>query len=205
MRDYDPTTGRYLEADPLGLVDGASVYGYAGQSPMMYTDPTGEVVPLLLGLAVLLAALLTPDAANAPGECDLLIEPTPFAPYVNGINAGLSVTGIGAGYQALKSAAAAVTARSAAASALAKATPIGSALKDDVFHRAATFARDFAVRNGKHFPLVGGDGVTRTLTQVLGRVNDVAGRFEYIVDAAGNLTHQLFIAGGRITGKAIVP
>ena len=30
MRDYDPTTGRYLQADPLGLVDGASVYGYAG-------------------------------------------------------------------------------------------------------------------------------------------------------------------------------
>ena len=25
MRDYDPTTGRYLEADPLGLVDGAVV------------------------------------------------------------------------------------------------------------------------------------------------------------------------------------
>jgi RHS repeat-associated protein len=23
MRDYDPTTGRYMQADPLGLVDGA--------------------------------------------------------------------------------------------------------------------------------------------------------------------------------------
>jgi RHS repeat-associated protein len=44
MRDYDPTTGRYLQADPLGLVDGASVYGYAGQSPMMYTDPRGLCV-----------------------------------------------------------------------------------------------------------------------------------------------------------------
>ena len=32
MRDYDPTTGRYLQADPLGLVDGASVYGYALKS-----------------------------------------------------------------------------------------------------------------------------------------------------------------------------
>jgi len=42
MRDYDPTTGRYLQADPLGLVDGASVYGYVKQSPMMYTDPTGQ-------------------------------------------------------------------------------------------------------------------------------------------------------------------
>ncbi len=44
MRDYDPTTGRYLQADPLGLVDGASVYGYAGQSPMMNIDPSGQCV-----------------------------------------------------------------------------------------------------------------------------------------------------------------
>ncbi|MEI2808361.1 RHS repeat domain-containing protein [Albidovulum sp.] len=42
MRDYDPTTGRYLEPDPLGLVDGASVYGYARQNPGRYVDPRGE-------------------------------------------------------------------------------------------------------------------------------------------------------------------
>ena len=42
MRDYDPTTGRYMQADPLGLVDGASVYGYARQSPGRYVDPRGE-------------------------------------------------------------------------------------------------------------------------------------------------------------------
>jgi RHS repeat-associated protein len=42
MRDYDPTTGRYLEPDPLGLIDGASVYGYVGQNPMIRIDPWGE-------------------------------------------------------------------------------------------------------------------------------------------------------------------
>ncbi len=47
MRDYDPTTGRYLEADPLGLVDGASVYGYVRQNPGRYTDPRGEAVRTL--------------------------------------------------------------------------------------------------------------------------------------------------------------
>ncbi len=41
MRDYDPTTGRYLQADPLGLVDGASVYGYALQNALRYVDPKG--------------------------------------------------------------------------------------------------------------------------------------------------------------------
>jgi RHS repeat-associated protein len=42
MRDYDPTTGRYLQADPLGLVDGASVYGYVGGNPIKFFDPRGE-------------------------------------------------------------------------------------------------------------------------------------------------------------------
>ena len=42
MREYDPTTGRYIQADPLGLVDGASVYGYVLQNPGRYTDPRGE-------------------------------------------------------------------------------------------------------------------------------------------------------------------
>ena len=44
MRDYDPTLGRYLQADPLGLVDGASIYGYALQNPGRYTDPRWEFV-----------------------------------------------------------------------------------------------------------------------------------------------------------------
>jgi hypothetical protein len=41
MRDYDPTTGRYIEPDPLGLVDGASVYGYVRQNPGRWVDPWG--------------------------------------------------------------------------------------------------------------------------------------------------------------------
>ncbi len=41
MRDYDPTTGRYIQADPLGLIDGASVYGYVKQNPGRWIDPRG--------------------------------------------------------------------------------------------------------------------------------------------------------------------
>ena len=52
MRDYDPTTGRYIEADPLGLVDGASIYGYARQNPGRYDDPTGQCIgPLVFACA----------------------------------------------------------------------------------------------------------------------------------------------------------
>ena len=51
MRDYDPTTGRYLVPDPLGLVDGASVYGYVKGNPMRFVDPTGQFIPVLLLIA----------------------------------------------------------------------------------------------------------------------------------------------------------
>ncbi|POR47737.1 RHS repeat-associated core domain-containing protein, partial [Bosea psychrotolerans] len=40
-RTYDPTTGRYLQTDPLGYVDGPSVNAYASGSPMMLTDREG--------------------------------------------------------------------------------------------------------------------------------------------------------------------
>ena len=41
FRDYDPTTGRYVEADPIGLLAGPNVYGYANQNPLAFTDSLG--------------------------------------------------------------------------------------------------------------------------------------------------------------------
>jgi RHS repeat-associated protein len=40
-RNYDPTLGRYTQPDPLGFVDGPSMYGYAGESPLRYVDRDG--------------------------------------------------------------------------------------------------------------------------------------------------------------------
>jgi RHS repeat-associated protein len=40
-RTYDPTLGRYSQADPLGFVDGPGVYSYGMQSPLMRMDPWG--------------------------------------------------------------------------------------------------------------------------------------------------------------------
>ena len=40
-RYYDPSTGRYLTPDPIGLAGGLNGYGYAGQDPMGSVDPTG--------------------------------------------------------------------------------------------------------------------------------------------------------------------
>lgn len=85
------------------------------------------------------------------------------------------------------------------------ARPVGSALKGDVFHRSATWAVDDIASNGSVYRYVGGDGAQRTLIQSPGELNGIAGRFEWIVDDAGNLTHQMFVKGGSINGVPIRP
>ena len=40
-RHYDPTTGRYVQPDPLGMPDGPNRFAYVNNSPLMYVDPKG--------------------------------------------------------------------------------------------------------------------------------------------------------------------
>jgi len=46
-RYYDPTTGRFLQRDPIGIADGLNVYLYAEGNPTVGLDPFGlAAVPL---------------------------------------------------------------------------------------------------------------------------------------------------------------
>ena len=48
-RHYDPTVGRYIQPDPLGFIDGPTVYAYARSAPTTNVDPQGLqiVIPVL--------------------------------------------------------------------------------------------------------------------------------------------------------------
>lgn len=58
-RDYDSSTGRYIQADPIGLEGGDNLYLYANANPLRFVDPDGKVpLPVVIvagGIALDLA------------------------------------------------------------------------------------------------------------------------------------------------------
>ena len=49
-RDYDPSTGRYIQADPIGLEGDPNPYAYAMNNPLRYSDPSGLFADIILRL-----------------------------------------------------------------------------------------------------------------------------------------------------------
>ncbi len=43
-RYYNPSLGRYISSDPIGLEGGLNTFNYAGVSPLMYVDPEGRLI-----------------------------------------------------------------------------------------------------------------------------------------------------------------
>jgi len=72
-RMYNPTAGKWLSQDPIGLNGGLNLYSYAGNNPVLYTDPdgTGPVSGLACGV---LASMLTSENLNSNGVAAVIQE-----------------------------------------------------------------------------------------------------------------------------------
>jgi RHS repeat-associated protein len=67
-RDYDPTTGRYIQADPVGLAGGANPYSYAMNNPLRYTDSKGLFLDTLADIGFVLYDLYRIGNDNIFGD-----------------------------------------------------------------------------------------------------------------------------------------
>ena len=94
-----------------------------------------------------------------------------------------------------------------AADEIYNAERIGSALKDDSSHRAASYLSKEQLADGRTYSFTGGDNKSYTLLQTKGQLDGVNGIFEYIINDAGQVTHQRFIKDGIYTGfpNQVVP
>jgi hypothetical protein len=68
-RFYDPETGRYISADPIGLAGGINLYNYVQNDPVNWIDPEGldAVLPTPIG------PLPIPVPGTSPGK----VKPMP--------------------------------------------------------------------------------------------------------------------------------
>ena len=52
-RWQDPQQGRFISQDPIGFNSGtANFYEYVGNNPILFNDPSGEILPLLAVIAI---------------------------------------------------------------------------------------------------------------------------------------------------------
>jgi RHS repeat-associated protein len=81
-RNYDPTLGRYIEADPLGIEAGQNLYGYVGGNPLNRRDvrglgPRGTAIGAAFGTGITALASLAGDAVT--GGANIAATPAELA------------------------------------------------------------------------------------------------------------------------------
>ncbi len=67
-----------MSEDPIGFEGGLNLYGYVGNSPMMYTDPSGQLafLPILIGagMSVVVGFTLSTVFGQCYGWKDILTD-----------------------------------------------------------------------------------------------------------------------------------
>ncbi|WP_234637086.1 RHS repeat-associated core domain-containing protein [Delftia tsuruhatensis] len=97
-RYYDAATGRYVQADPIGLAGGWNRFGYVGGDPLNAIDPDGlnavvalnRIAELGRGLYYRYGPAITEFIAGASGVNGAVASPAAINPLVAQIPTGVS-------------------------------------------------------------------------------------------------------------------
>jgi RHS repeat-associated protein len=97
-RYYDAATGRYIQADPIGLAGGWNRFGYVGGDPLNAIDPDGlsavfalnRIAELGRGLYYRYGPAITEFIAGASGVNGAVASPAAINPLVAQIPTGVS-------------------------------------------------------------------------------------------------------------------
>jgi RHS repeat-associated protein len=83
-RDYDAATGRYIQADPIGLEGGWNRFGYVANNPLNDVDPQGlhPVLARMQGLYYRYGPAITEFIAGASGVNGAVASPAAINPLV---------------------------------------------------------------------------------------------------------------------------
>ncbi|MGN7875578.1 RHS repeat-associated core domain-containing protein [Roseateles sp. 22389] len=88
FRDYDGTTGRYVQSGPLGLARGVNTYSYVDGNPLGYTDSMGLAPDVRVCVNGIYGPPPPPvwnpyDPRPAPAPLPDLTKPSPYLPTWN--------------------------------------------------------------------------------------------------------------------------
>ena len=104
-RYFDPELGRFISQDPLGYIDGPSLYGFASNSPLSFGDPLGEqalpaeaVPPAVQPEHWRVGAQVISGGAAATGGAVSAVAGTSVAAAPLWMTGGVAILGGAAGY-----------------------------------------------------------------------------------------------------------